>query len=149
MSNAADLLPSIAAILRDDPDLRRLAPNWGADDARAHVFVGEPPIGATNAGRAPFVAIDLADVGQGPRHEGDRKDALVAATVVMRLIARSGIAELAASVRSALLMGGNGQLGDPAHVLTLAIETGTVERLGRCEAADLRLKVRLLAELGI
>ena len=148
MSDLTTLLTGIAGILRGDPELRRLAPNWGADDARAHVFVGPPPVGAANTGRAPYVALDLADVRQAPRGSGDRPDAAATATVVVRLVARRDVVALAERVVACLSAPESRCLGDPDHVLGFAVEIGGLAWLAGCQALDLRLAVRLLAEPG-
>jgi len=148
MNDLTALLSSVASILRDDPDLRALAPNWGAEDARAHVFVGPPPVGAANTGRSPFVVLDLAEVRQGPCLDGNRRDATTTATIALRLVARRRVADLARLVGCALATDDNRHLGDPDHVLGFTIERGAVERLGQTEAADLRLAVRLLGQPG-
>ena len=148
MTDSSSLLSRIARILRSDPALRSLAPNWAAEDARAHVFVGEPPVGAANAGRAPYVVIDLADVRQSPLGGGDRRDAVTTATVTVRLVARRDVDGLSQHIKRALAATGGRQLDDAGHVLSLALDRGAPERLGPCEAAELKLAVRLLCEPG-
>lgn len=148
MTDLSELCAAVAAVLRDDPDLAALAPNWGADDARTHVFAGEPPLGAGSAGRAPYVVVGIAQAGQSPTHQGARRDATTTVTVALRLVAHRGLDELVDRVAHALSRESGRHLGDPDHVLALALERGSTEQLGLCQATTLRLRVRLLEEPG-
>ena len=148
MTTIVDLLTAIATILRDEPSLRRLAPNWAATDARAHVFVGAPPAGAANAGRAPYAVLGVERGGQTPRRQGDRSDAIATAVVALTLVHPTDAAGMANAVADALHAESNRGLGDPAHVLGLAVEHGPIAALGPCETTTLRLAVRLLEQPG-
>ena len=149
MIDPSTLLASVACILRGDPGLCSLAPNWAATDARAHVFVGQPPAAAANAGRAPCLVLALAELGQSPVRQGDRRDAVTTVALRIRCVAqRPPAACLAERVAAALSTEAARHLDDPGHVLGVAIEAGAPERLGTCEAIDLRLIIRILTEPG-
>jgi hypothetical protein len=148
MTDPTLLARTVASLLRADPGLQGLAPQWDAEDARAHVFVGSPPLGATNAGRAPYVVIQLDQTEQPARREGDRPDAVSTVTLALRLVARRDVAALAWRMGTVLTAEPNRHLGDPAHVLGLALEHGQVDPLGPCETSTLRLHVRLLEQPG-
>lgn len=148
MTDLSALVETAAAILRADAALRALAPHWGAEDARAHVFVGPPPVGATNTGRAPYVILALEGGEHPATREGDRCCTTVTATILFRLVAKDDVGALAWRIHNAFVGGTNAYLGDPEHVIGVALERGKVERLGPCETTTLRLHVRLLAEAG-
>jgi len=148
MTNIAGLLSAVATVLREDRALQGLAPNWAAADARAHVFVGPPPAGAANAGRAPYAVLEAERGGQTPRGQGDRSDAVATAVVALRLVHPADAAAMANAVADCLNGEPGRHLGDPAHVLATAVEHGPVEPLGACETTTLRLTVRLLEEPG-
>lgn len=139
------LLPhTVAALLRGDPALQALAPRWDATEAGAHVFVGEPPPGAANVGRAPYVVLAL-DEGRDPaRREGDAGPRTLTAAVRLRLVARRDASAIAWRIRQVLADDAHRRLGDPARVLGTAVEMGAIEPLGPCEAITLRFHVRLL-----
>ena len=145
MTNLSALVQAAAAILRADAALDALAPHWSAEDTRGHVFVGTPPVGAANTGRAPYVILTLEQGAAPAPRQGDAGPTAVTATIALRLVARRGdLGALAWRIRNAFVAGTHAYLGDPAHVLGVALERGKTEPLGPCEAATLRLHVRLL-----
>jgi|GEM_PF-5727689 len=163
MAASGNLLQGVAAILRDAPALRRLAPNWSAADKRGHVFLGPPPPGAANAGRAPFIVVDLAELRRGPQAGGDHPEPTTEAALVLRLVARAGrpplhaddgvepctprcLGAAALADRVVAALEASRDLGDPDHVLDVAIARSAPQRLGPCEAIELKLTVRLIAQ---
>ena len=146
MTDPSALLASVAAILRADPALRRLAPNWAAADARAHVFAGQPPAAAVNAGRTPCIVVALAQAAQPPVGQGHRRSAIATATVALRVVAHANACDVAATACAALCDAD--QLGDPDHVLGFHIDVGALERLAGCEAITLSIAIRLLTQPG-
>ncbi|MFP4058714.1 MAG: hypothetical protein ACLF0G_17745 [Candidatus Brocadiia bacterium] len=138
MFDAHSLLAAVADVLRQDPELGRLAANWSAPDARGHVFLGAPPLGAANAGRAPFAVVELVAVRRGP-HRGAVPATV---TVAVHLTARQGADALAEAAAAALAA--VPALGAEDQVLDFDLERGPVARAGRCETAELRLAVRLV-----
>jgi len=148
MTDPTPLLEAVASLLRADASLQQLTPNWSAADSRGHVFVGTPAQAAANAGRAPYAALTVADLGRTPARDSDLRDAVATVTLNVRLVARDDVNGLAALAVAALSSSSNRTLGDAEHVLGIAVQRGAVEAVGPCEATDLRLTVRLLEEPG-
>jgi hypothetical protein len=148
MIDVRELIDTVADILRSAPTLHALAPHWGADPPYGHVFTTAPPVAAANVGRVPYIILAAGDGDQQARRQGDRSDALTTATLHLTCVDREDVGTLACRAAYVLVADEHRHLGDPEHVLGVALERGPVQALGPVEQTCLRLHLRLLTQPG-